>query len=94
MQTENVRLDGNAAAGMLRDLFTVDTTAAEATCGGCGKVGPVGALFEYGQQMGVVLRCPACDNPVLRIVRTDAAMFVDFSGLRLLRISDRNSISS
>lgn len=87
MQSEEMRLDGNAAAGMLRDVFTADTTAAEATCAGCGNVGPVGAMFEYGHQMGVVLRCSACGNSVLRIVRTDAAMFIDFSGLRLLRIS-------
>jgi len=87
MQSEEMRLDGNAAAGMLRDLFSIDTTAAEATCGGCGKVGPVGALFEYGQEMGVVLRCTACGTAVLRLARTDAAMYVDFSGLRLLRIS-------
>ncbi|HVE32755.1 MAG TPA: DUF6510 family protein [Gemmatimonadaceae bacterium] len=87
MQSEEMRLDGNAAAGVLRDLFTVDTTAAEATCGGCGKVGPIGALFEYGHEMGVVLRCTSCETPVLRIVRTDVAMYVDFSGLRLLRVS-------
>jgi Family of unknown function (DUF6510) len=86
MQSEEMRLDGNAAAGTLRELFAVDTTAADATCGGCGKVGPVGALFEYGQEMGVVLRCSACGIPVMRLVRTNAAMYVDFSGLRLLRI--------
>jgi len=44
-------------------------------------------LFEYGQEMGVVLRCTACSTAVLRLVRTDVAMYVDFSGLRLLRIS-------
>ena len=81
-----MRLDGNAAAGMLRDLFTVDTTAAEATCSGCGNVGPVGALIEYGHQMGVVLRCSTCATPVIRIVQADAAMYVDFSGLRFLTI--------
>ena len=87
MQSEEMRLDGNAAAGMLRDLFTVDTTAADATCGGCGKVGPVGALLEYGHEMGVVLRCVGCGSPVLRIVRTETAMFVDLSGMRLLKIA-------
>jgi hypothetical protein len=84
---EEARLDGNAAAGVLRELFAVDTTTADATCGGCGNIGPVGGMFEYGQEMGVVLRCPACASPVVRIVRTNAAKYVDFSGLRLLRIS-------
>ena len=87
MQSEEMRLDGNAAAGMLRELFTIDTTAADATCDGCGKVGPVGALLEYGHAMGVVLRCGACGGSVVRIVRTDAALFVDLSGMRLLRIA-------
>lgn len=87
MQSEEMRLDGNAAGGLLRELFTIDTTAAEATCGGCGRAAAVGALLEYGQQMGVILRCASCDTPLLRIVRTDAAMYVDFSGMRRLRIS-------
>jgi hypothetical protein len=86
MQSEEMRLDGNAVAGVLRELFAVDATAADATCGGCGKVAPVGALFEYGQEMGVVLRCSTCGIAVLRLVRTNTATYVDFSGLRLLRI--------
>ena len=31
-------LDGNAAAGLLRELFALDVTAAEVTCGRCGIV--------------------------------------------------------
>ena len=81
-------MDGNAAGGALRELFSIDTTAAEATCGGCGNVGPVGGLFEYGKEMGVVLRCTACGIPVLRLVRTRSTLYVDFSGLRLLRVSE------
>ena len=92
MQGEEMRLDGNAAGGMLRELFTMDTTAAEATCSGCGNTGPVGALLEYGQQMGVILRCASCDTPLLRIVRTDAAMYIDFSGMRRLRISQSSGL--
>jgi len=29
-------LDGNAAAGLLRDVFVFDATSATLTCGGCG----------------------------------------------------------
>ncbi len=36
--------------------------------------------------MGVVLRCPGCDAPMLRIVRTPASMRVDASGTALLVI--------
>lgn len=88
MQTEEMRLDGNAAGGILRDVFAHEMTAALASCGGCGAVGPIGALLEYGQPMGVVLRCPTCDTPVLRIVRTPGFLRLDLSGVRLLTIPE------
>lgn len=89
MQAEEMRLDGNAAAGILRDLFATDVTAAFATCKGCGRVGPMGTLLEYGHAMGVILRCPSCDSAVLRIVRTPGWLRVDASGISLLRIPDQ-----
>jgi hypothetical protein len=88
MQTEEMRLDGNAAAGALRDLFVTDVTAALATCNGCGNVRPIAALLDYGHGMGVILRCPACDTAVLRIVRTPGWLRVDASGISLLTIPD------
>lgn len=87
MQTEDLRLDGNAAGGILRDVFTHEMTAALATCAGCGTMGPVGALLEYGHGMGIVLRCPTCDTPVLRIVRTSDLLRLDLSGILLLTIA-------
>ena len=86
MQIEEMRLDGNAAGGILREVFTHEMTAALATCAGCGTRGPVGELLEYGQGMGVVLRCAACDMPVLRIVRTPGLLRLDLSGVSLLTI--------
>ena len=93
MQTEGIHLDGNAAGGALRDVFAHEMTAALATCSGCGGVGPVGALLEYGQPMGIVLRCPTCDTPVLRIVRTPRFLRLDLSGVRLLTIPESGSLS-
>jgi len=86
MQTEDLRLDGNAAGGVLREVFAHEMTAAVATCAGCGTMGPLGALLEYGHRMGVVLRCPECDTPVLRIVLTAGLFRLDLSGLQLLTI--------
>ena len=94
MQTEEMRLDGNAAGGILRDVFTHEMTAALATCAGCETMGPVGALLEYGHGMGIVLRCPTCDTAVLRIVRTPAVLRLDLSGILLLTIPDSVSPSS
>ena len=87
MQVEQMRLDGNAAGGMLRELFARDVTAALATCGGCGKVGPVGALLEYGHGMGVVLRCPSCDTALMKIVTDAGRAWIDFRGLGALELS-------
>src|SRR5262249_36014644 len=36
-------LDGNAAAGPLREVFVFDATSATVTCGGCGATAQVGS---------------------------------------------------
>jgi len=88
MQTEEMRLDGNAAGGALRELFAGEVTAARATCSGCGAVGPVGALLEYGHGMGVVLRCPVCDTALLRIARSRGWLHVDVAGMSFMMIPE------
>jgi hypothetical protein len=93
MQTEEMRLDGNAAGGALRELFAAEMTAALATCTGCGNVGPMGALLEYGHGMGVILRCPTCDTAVVRMVRTPGWLHVDASGISILMIPESAPIS-
>ena len=88
MQTEEMRLDGNAAGGALREVYARDVTAALATCAQCREVGAVGTLLEYGRGLGVVLRCPRCDAPMLRVVRASGWVHVDASGIGLLMIPD------
>ena len=93
MQAEEMRLDGNAAGGALRELFARDVTVAMATCAGCGTPRPVGALLEYGHAMGVVLRCPGCDAVMLRLARTPTALCVDMSGIVLLVVPEGAPVS-
>jgi Family of unknown function (DUF6510) len=88
MRSEEMRLDGNAAGGLLRELFARDVTAASATCAGCGTVRPLGALLDYGGPMGVVLRCPGCDAVLLRVARTPGWIRVDARGLALLAVPE------
>lgn len=92
MQTEDMRLDGNAAAGALREIFASDVTVALTTCSGCGTVSAVGALLEYGHGMGIVLRCPGCSAVMLRVVRTPGWLRLDASGFSLMAIP--NDISA
>jgi hypothetical protein len=77
-------VDGNAAAGLLRELFALDVTAAEVTCGSCGIAAAVGEARVYGGPMGAIFRCAHCDHIVMRLVRTPAGIWLDMRGARRL----------
>jgi uncharacterized protein DUF6510 len=79
---EPLRLDGNAAAGILSEIFAGEPTVARATCAGCGATGMVGTLLVYAHGMGTVMRCPRCDAVVLRIGQTSSSLWLDMSGAR------------
>jgi uncharacterized protein DUF6510 len=81
---EAMRLDGNAAAGILSEIFVPDITAARATCANCGAIRALGALLVYAHGMGMVVRCPSCDAVVLRVARTRTRLCLDAMGARLL----------
>jgi hypothetical protein len=81
-----LRLDGNAAAGILQDVFAVEVTGAASTCDGCGAVEPVGALVLYANAPGIVLRCRHCDAVLIRIVTDGSRYWVDVAGLRSLAL--------
>ena len=63
-------LDGNAAGGLLREVFAFEATAARITCAGCARMMPMGELRLYAIELGAILRCPSCDEAVVRIART------------------------
>ena len=69
MQSDQMRVDGNAMAGMLGEVFVREMTAAQIACGGCGKVEPLGAEHVYMQAPGVVMRCCHCDTVLLVMTR-------------------------
>ena len=46
------RLDGNAAAGVLREVFAFEMTTAEIACVRCGSTGRVGGQMAYMHGMG------------------------------------------
>jgi uncharacterized protein DUF6510 len=81
---EATRLDGNAAAGFLSEVFVPDLTTARATCANCGTIRPLGALLVYAHGMGMVMRCPSCDAVVLRIARARTRLWFDLRGASVL----------
>lgn len=78
------RLDGNAAAGALGELFAVDVTTAQSRCASCGGTAMLGAHHLYADAPALVLRCPTCTEVVLRFATRDGRMLLDLSGARLL----------
>ena len=70
-------LDGNAAGGLLREVFAFDATAARITCAGCGRTRPMAELMLYAVELGAILRCPSCDHTVVRIGRTPRGLWLD-----------------
>ncbi len=86
MEDADLRLDGNAAAGRLAQVFAFDVTTAEAVCGGCGAVALVGSLVDYGGAMGVILRCPDCDTALIRVSHVKGRYCLDLRGMRVLRV--------
>jgi len=82
-------LDGNALAGMLEAMFGTDMTAIPGRCAHCGTINMVGAMRAYIGGPGAVLRCPACDGVVLRVVETAEATYVDARGAAYLRFERR-----
>ena len=59
MDETQLRLDGNAAAGILREVFVHDLSAARGACAVCGAVAQMGSqhLYMYPLSPGAVLRC-------------------------------------
>jgi hypothetical protein len=80
-----LRLDGNAAAGVLARIFAVDVTTAVGTCDGCGATEQVGAVHVY-RGAGLVLRCPHCDFVLMRVVESESRVWVDLRGVRSLEV--------
>src|SRR5919202_531500 len=65
---EKLRLDGNAAAGPLGEVFSFEVTTAEYACGGCGRTGRLGGEMVYEvRELGTIVRCPSCHNPLIRL---------------------------
>ena len=89
MQQSDLKVDGNAIGGLLREIFTMEMTAAETTCAGCGKVHAVGRVDVYMNAPGAVVRCPACDNVLMRIVQGRGRYWLDLTGIRCLEFSEQ-----
>jgi ribosomal protein S27E len=86
MEERDLLLDGNAAGGLLGEVFALEITTARSTCAACGAVGEIGALTVYAHAPGTVVRCPACGAVLLRVVRGPGRIWLDVRGVACLEL--------
>ena len=79
-------VDGSGVGGLLASVFGGEMTASDGQCAHCHTVSVVGTLRAYVRGPGVVLRCPACAEVVLRIVQTPRGTLVDARGATYLEL--------
>jgi NAD-dependent SIR2 family protein deacetylase len=77
-------LDGNAAAGELSNIFTMDVTTAEGQCAHCGATKRFAEAHLYMQCPGIVARCADCQHVLLRLAKAHQRVFLDMRGMTCL----------
>lgn len=78
-------LDGNAAAGLLQEMFATDMTRGQTQCRTCGTKAGIGSLRLYAASMGAVLRCNVCNGVLMRLTHTPHGHWLDMAGACYLR---------
>lgn len=80
------RLDGNAMAGLLGEIFPFDTTTVVSQCTGCGAVEVLGREIVYADAPGMVMRCLHCNTVLIRVAQGEGRTWLDMRGVVCLQI--------
>jgi hypothetical protein len=90
MDESQLRLDGNAAAGILREVFVHELSAARGACASCGGIAPLGGqhLYMYPLSPGAVLRCATCQEILIVLVHAGGRYRLGLRGLTWLEMPD------
>jgi Family of unknown function (DUF6510) len=86
MISSNLWTDGTALTGPLQRVLCVEVTAAVGRCSGCGRTAPMAEVRVFDHAPGVVARCPACDQVLLRLVHGPGRAWLDLRGLTYLQL--------
>jgi hypothetical protein len=79
--TEQDYLDGNAAAGMLSEVFSADITTAVGQCVNCGDESVVARGRVYVDEHGLILRCSVCGDVLAVASERGGRLCLDLRGL-------------
>ncbi|MFC0033150.1 DUF6510 family protein [Micromonospora chaiyaphumensis] len=84
--TDMSYVDGNMLDGPMREVFAVDLSSAIGRCDHCGMTGPMAGLHVYSHAPGLIGRCPACTEVMVRLVRAPDQAWLDLRGTTFLQI--------
>jgi hypothetical protein len=90
MDETQLRLDGNAVAGLLQELFVPEVTTTRGACASCGAISEMGAVpvYMYPHAPGAVLRCGHCETVLMVLVHGGEHVRLGLPGLAWLETSD------
>ena len=89
MRAENAAsvVDGNAAAGILSEVFAGDVTLLTGECGGCGAVAPFAETVVELDEVAAIVRCRGCTHTLVTVLRSEQGVRVVIGSLRELAVS-------
>lgn len=80
------RLDGNAAAGLLMEIFGREMTSDLTICATCRAEHPIGRLLVYGRGMGMIIRCASCGGVQMKIAEMRGVYSFEMRGVHRLQV--------
>ncbi|MGP3536271.1 DUF6510 family protein [Microbacterium sp. RD1] len=86
MSTHNTpvsRVDGNALAGMLADVLTVDATTVTVTCGFCGDAAVLAETVVEREPASAIVRCRDCTHTILTVTDLPDALVLRVGSVEL-----------
>jgi hypothetical protein len=86
MTSANPWSDGNALTGPLQGILGMEVTTAIGRCTACGRTAAMAEARVFNHAPGVVARCPACDQVLVRLVRGSGRAWLDLRGLTYLQL--------
>jgi Family of unknown function (DUF6510) len=81
-----MHVDGNALAGPLSEIFSVDMTTASGTCASCGDLSVLATAMVYLKPKTLIVRCHVCDSILLTIIQSSHETRIELSGMTNLTI--------
>lgn len=80
------RVDGNALAGPLSEVFATDMTLATGECRNCTLLMPLADTIVEMDDAGFIVLCPGCGHTLFTVVHTAKRTWVDLQGISGLGI--------